>query len=865
MLWLSGGPGKGKTTMTLLVLDNVRTSTLAQGRVVLSFFCDAQGERTRSALDILRSFILQILIQKRGLFELVSQFFDPQTHSIMGGKDKVQGLCDIFGRLLEHCSAICVLDGVDECTDSEAAKVLRYLRDRTTATAARTDTGMLKCFIASRPSPLWIPEALHSTNPGGTSKLDLDILSDITRKSMEKFVDVKITDFISRDIMQDVNTDELRKQLVEQAEGTFLWVSLACRLISGHGSVEAALKETSKGLFPMLRRTIESHLSWQGSEGRRLCLELLHTVAASARPMTLTELSSILGVEGDSTVTSGGKVEARVRACGPVLEISGDKVKILHKSVRDYLLQANEELLLSSHQQYAFEMDYKLAAVCFSVLCENKVYLQSKKYTPKPTLIEYATTFWAHHIRLCERSKSEQLLELFKLRANSLKDHDFLRNWWKISWSHDYTTCLKRQVPAKFFLPHMAAAFGAVSLLEHALPPATSKQRSKKALGELDSSNRTALSWAIENGWLTVVEAILNHYDNVNSPQGPYGTALQTAAIWGQLDIAKMLMTHGADINADESVFGFPLQAASTCGNSDIVKYLLEQGADPNAEMHGWFGSALQAAAAKGAEPVVNLLIESGANVNAEGGWFGSPLVAAAAFGHLQIVQILLARNANTRTAGRANSLLPNRFTHSRREAFKMLRHLSLKRIIDIGRAESKRLRSEPPRDSKARPSIKRAMRDALERVLLDDNRLLQEHLVATIFDVEKLTDVDMSQILSASELDVYLRGIFYANPLQAAAREGHIDTLTELLQLAHHADVNDCVGVFGTPLIAAAAGGHEGIVKALINKGAKCGIKNSRQQTALAVAKKVGNRPVYEIIYDSWLKQSGKPPRSSV
>lgn len=60
---------------------------------------------------------------------------------------------------------------------------------------------------------------------------------------------------------------------------------------------------------------------------------------------------------------------------------------------------------------------------------------------------------------------------------------------------------------------------------------------------------------------------------------------------------------------------------------------------------------------------------------------------------------------------------------------------------------------------------------------------------------------------------DVDVSFSFYADPLQAAAREGHI---IELLQ--HGAGMNDSVSFFDTPLIVVVERGHEDIVRTFTN-----------------------------------------------
>ncbi|KAF8483147.1 hypothetical protein JB92DRAFT_2559902, partial [Gautieria morchelliformis] len=61
---------------------------------------------------------------------------------------------------------------------------------------------------------------------------------------------------------------------------------------------------------------------------------------------------------------------------------------------------------------------------------------------------------------------------------------------------------------------------------------------------------------------------------------GPYGTALQAAALRGGTELVQLLLEQGAAVNIQGGFYGTALQAAAFKGRLETVQLLLEQGAD---------------------------------------------------------------------------------------------------------------------------------------------------------------------------------------------------------------------------------------------------------------------------------------------
>jgi hypothetical protein len=105
---------------------------------------------------------------------------------------------------------------------------------------------------------------------------------------------------------------------------------------------------------------------------------------------------------------------------------------------------------------------------------------------------------------------------------------------------------------------------------------------------------------------------------NARTPGGGWGpagsdglTALQQAAENGYLTVVELLVEHGADVNLEFKDGRTPLYWAASNGHRGVVASLLAHGANVNARAKG--RSALGAARERGHREIIDLLLERGA------------------------------------------------------------------------------------------------------------------------------------------------------------------------------------------------------------------------------------------------------------
>lgn len=97
----------------------------------------------------------------------------------------------------------------------------------------------------------------------------------------------------------------------------------------------------------------------------------------------------------------------------------------------------------------------------------------------------------------------------------------------------------------------------------------------------IDIRGRTTLHWAAENGYVKLVELLLEKGADITAQTINGSTPLHKAV--SDEPILRMLLERGADITARSAEGSTPLNAAVYVGNKQIVKILLERGSDVQA------------------------------------------------------------------------------------------------------------------------------------------------------------------------------------------------------------------------------------------------------------------------------------------
>jgi hypothetical protein len=222
LLWISGGPGKGKTMLSVFLTQELQRHTARIPNSELAFFfCSAQDEKRNTAVAVLRGLIHQIIAKRPRLLKHALPHLETPERT-QQTLSSLETLWLIFSNLIadaELGTMFCVLDGLDECEESTLRVLLPRIVSLLTSENPSSSKGTFKLAIVSRDLP-----GLR----GCTTRVRLDpdndekVVGDI-----ELFVSARVGELSKIEGFDDDFQSAVQTALLERAGGTFLWVGFA--------------------------------------------------------------------------------------------------------------------------------------------------------------------------------------------------------------------------------------------------------------------------------------------------------------------------------------------------------------------------------------------------------------------------------------------------------------------------------------------------------------------------------------------------------------------------------------------------------------------------------------------------------------
>jgi cytohesin len=171
--------------------------------------------------------------------------------------------------------------------------------------------------------------------------------------------------------------------------------------------------------------------------------------------------------------------------------------------------------------------------------------------------------------------------------------------------------------------------------------------RAKAEINAAEADGATALAWAVHLGQGEMANALLRAGANVHAADVYGETPLTLAAANGDGALIESLLAAGAKADTTRWNGETVLMLAAGAGSLDGVKALIDHGADVNAAEPRLGQTALIWAAAEGHSDVIGGLLEAGAHVNGASNGGATPLAFASAAGDVSSIETLLAGGAD--------------------------------------------------------------------------------------------------------------------------------------------------------------------------------------------------------------------------
>lgn len=558
LLCLHGAPGIGKTMISLFLVDTLKKRAKHSGVELLAYFlCDAKDHRRRTATQVLRSLLVQLLQQQASLFKHIKYPFSQRGDDLVGDRD---ALWRVLLNMLQKPNIgqlYFILDALDECDSESQQFLLVKLKSLFLPTSGAAPYIPIKLIMTSRPSTDM--DALLSYHTPAI--LGISIHSRLIQDDLEAYINQEV-DVIAREkSYPEELTQKTKAKLRTGAEGTFLWAALLVEDLrrAALSKVEGILENLPKGLYGVYDQIL-SRIDEHDTEQFR---QILYLVMASERPLSQQELAAAV-ISGKESQHCENHITDTLldtfldahTVCQPLLRHDDEHntVTVFHQSVNDYF-RSNHLKTSPKLSQFYFkekEANFLIFKACWRHYATSIYGEQNGRLSNYP-LGQYAPQHWLSHAT----QSSEELLE--NIEWPNATQGLFLLNEWLLtevkSGRHGVVALLLEHgadcsaVGLRGFTAlHYAAEYGHIEVARELLDRGADVNQATESYRDLrvfvPSWTFASIYFDLEDfkkqprGWDT--------FDNHKEGR----VALHCAAAAGNADMIHLLLTHGADILA---------------------------------------------------------------------------------------------------------------------------------------------------------------------------------------------------------------------------------------------------------------------------------------------------------------------------
>jgi ankyrin repeat protein len=665
LLWISGHPGTGKSTLLKYVLQKMSQErpVLQAETLVLSHFFHGRGsEIQKSLFGFFRSILHQLLSKAPArLVKLLEAFKNNCEEKGKPGEKwdwHLEELRDLLHSsllaVLEAHAILTFVDAVDECGQAVAHQLVGEFEDILNLSSEIRQSTFRICFTCRHFPIIRLNKGLEICVEKENGK---DIIT---------YVDMRLPR----------EKDPIKHMIIQRASGTFQWVRLVIDQIvllrlggNPDSIVKSRIQETPQTLSELYRELFYSSTQ----EERSRLLKLVEWIVFAEQPFSLTELRFAIAI--DPSLDSQYKSIQEYKDYGILIETDDEMeryvkyisrglaeiqshdnarfVQFIHQSVNDFIITDGLQILHGSSWQSIDlaigQAHYRLSRSCIRCLdlvdnafgegsrMGSDFYIYTILNVP---LIIYAVKFLVQHVKQSHDFGVHQidLLEFTHWPSDRLilQWGDFLR------WLSPF-----RYQRAGTIL-HLASEYGLVCVILAAIK---SSYHDRTILDSKDYDNgRTPLSLAAENGNEAVVKMLLETgMVDVNSKDNESQTPLSLTAKNGHKAVVKILLETGiVDVNSKDNQSRTPLSLAVDNGQEAVVKMLLETGLVDVNSKDNKSRTPLSLAVGYGHEAVANILLKADlVDVDSKDKYGRTPLSLAVQNEEVAIVKILLDAGAD--------------------------------------------------------------------------------------------------------------------------------------------------------------------------------------------------------------------------
>jgi tetratricopeptide (TPR) repeat protein len=336
-LWVYGKPGCGKSTIASRLIHHLETFRSPTPKPIIQILCKSGMENRSDVLSVLRNVIHQLIETPSSTqHELHSMVTAERVAAKTTFATSMQQLWSLLGRLLESTEGcFCVIDGLDECSNTEQ-EIADFVRRLTTTFSESTKTTKAVIFSRFQQPAIEFQNLWECHHIG-----DADVEGDI-----QLFVSTKLK--ASSSLSNHKDKGRLQEVLVNGAEGMILWAGLMLAELERpmkRWNVDAVLNKPPKSLEAVYSGILE-RLS-KNPDALERGRHALRLVLAASRPLHRDEFAlAIATMEGLSDHEDYDRQSNPARDCREIVDavaplitiLPNNTIQLVHASLKDYLL-----------------------------------------------------------------------------------------------------------------------------------------------------------------------------------------------------------------------------------------------------------------------------------------------------------------------------------------------------------------------------------------------------------------------------------------------------------------------------------------------------------------------------------------------
>ncbi|RDW71054.1 vegetative incompatibility protein HET-E-1 [Coleophoma cylindrospora] len=412
LLWIKGDPGKGKTMLVCGIINEL-SKTIFDEALLAYFFCQATDSRINSATAILRGLIYVLVNQKPSLISYIQKKYDHSGKGLFEDTNAWFALSEIFTDILRDPvldGTYLIIDGLDECVTG-----LPQLLDLIVQTSSVPFR--VKWVVSSRNWPD-IGERLMNAS----QNLSLELNAESVSAAVNIFIRHKVLDLARRKKYNNRIRDAVLNHLSLNADGTFLWVALVCQDLEKISKlvILTRIHDFPPGLDALYERMMKQI---RDSSNNDLCYRILALIAMVYRPLTLTELASLVNIHEDMSDDIESLQEI-IGFCGSFLTVRQDAIYFVHQSAKDYLLSKAVNEIFPSRKEGTHSDIFLRSLEIMSRTLRRDIYsLSAPGFTieqfKQPNLdplaaARYSCLYWIDHLvdsNICDGEEAHRFLQ----------------------------------------------------------------------------------------------------------------------------------------------------------------------------------------------------------------------------------------------------------------------------------------------------------------------------------------------------------------------------------------------------------------------------------------------------------------------